>query len=106
MKNSLLAPEFRGYIANKQEDKLRDLCTNTHPAVVAIFMSALDPSEAWGCHCHRARPAGGDLDADRCLASHYGMRFKVDPAVVASPALTTVVDITGRLAEDRTAQPQ
>ncbi len=47
MKNPLLAPEFREYIANKQDDKLRELCTSAHPADVAVFMSALEPHEAW-----------------------------------------------------------
>ncbi len=47
MKNPLLEPEFRETISSGQDEKLRGMCNAAHPADVALFMSALQPPEAW-----------------------------------------------------------
>lgn len=47
MKNPLLVPELRDYIENKDIKGLQEFCEDTHPAVIADFISALNVSEIW-----------------------------------------------------------
>jgi magnesium transporter len=47
MKISLLVPELREAIATGNTDELRLFCQSGHPSVIADFISALTPQEAW-----------------------------------------------------------
>ncbi len=47
MKNPLLVPELREYLAENQTDLLADFCVTNHPAAVADLLSALTPEETW-----------------------------------------------------------
>jgi magnesium transporter len=45
MKNPLLVPEIRGWIATENHDAIREMCEELHPTDVAEFLSALEPEE-------------------------------------------------------------
>ncbi|HHN46025.1 MAG TPA: magnesium transporter [Planctomycetes bacterium] len=47
MKNPLLAPELREYIANDDAGGLREFCEQVHPAAFADFLTGLEPDEMW-----------------------------------------------------------
>ncbi len=47
MKNPLLAPDLREIISKRDVKSLRDFCEHSHPALVAEFLSALEPKEIW-----------------------------------------------------------
>ncbi|MDH7512892.1 MAG: magnesium transporter [Clostridiales bacterium] len=47
MKISLLVPELREAIATGNTEELRLFCQSGHPSVIADFISALTPREAW-----------------------------------------------------------
>ncbi len=47
MKIALLVPELREAIAEGRTEDLRLFCESGHPSVVAEFVSALEPQEAW-----------------------------------------------------------
>ena len=47
MKISLLVPELREAIATGNLEELRLFCESGHPSVIADFISALTPQEAW-----------------------------------------------------------
>ncbi|MFH1091504.1 MAG: magnesium transporter [Pseudomonadota bacterium] len=47
MKNPILVPELREFIASGNYDALRNFCQAGHPAVVAEMISALSAGEAW-----------------------------------------------------------
>ncbi len=54
MKNSLLVPEIREYLAKKDERKLEIFCESGHPVIIAEFVSSLPPAEAWEVLQHAA----------------------------------------------------
>ncbi len=56
MKNPLLAPELREFIQNGKTIEIKSLFESGHPVVVAEFLAALDPQEAWQALQH-ADPA-------------------------------------------------
>lgn len=47
MKIALLVPELREAIAEGRKEDLRLFCESAHPSVIADFISALEPQEAW-----------------------------------------------------------
>ncbi|MFH1076706.1 MAG: magnesium transporter [Pseudomonadota bacterium] len=47
MKNPLLVPELREYIANNNIKELKTFCESGSPPVIADFLSALTPNEVW-----------------------------------------------------------
>ncbi len=47
MKIPLLVPEIREYLAENNTEELKDFCESSPPALVADFLSALQPEEAW-----------------------------------------------------------
>jgi|GEM_PF-2518710 len=161
MKLPLLVPELREAIAEGNTEELRLICQSGHPSVIAAFISALTPREAWEVLRQAELPLRAEIfshlekdvqvdmteimkreDLARLLAAiAFGRvlvfsgrssmpenfspwtvalaisialalqvmsstligallplgaaKLKFDPAVVASPALTTIVDITG-----------
>lgn len=47
MKNPLIVPELREFLANKDFKSLDEFCRTSHPADVAELLSALLPAEIW-----------------------------------------------------------
>ena len=47
MKNPLLAPELREYLLSNNKEALALFLDSGHPRVIADFLSALEPHEAW-----------------------------------------------------------
>jgi len=47
VKIALLVPELREAIAEGRKEDLRLFCESAHPSVIADFISALEPQEAW-----------------------------------------------------------
>lgn len=47
MTNPLLAPELRDYLESDNKETLALFLESSHPRVIAEFLSALTPSEAW-----------------------------------------------------------
>ena len=52
MKNPLLVPELRQFLAENDFPRLQDFCVNNHPGDVADFISALEPNEIRGILMH------------------------------------------------------
>jgi magnesium transporter len=52
MKNPLLVPELRQFLAENDVARLQDFCVNNHPGDVADFISALEPNEIRGILMH------------------------------------------------------
>ena len=52
MKNPLLVPELRQFLAENDVARLQDFCVNNHPGDVADFISALEPDEIRGILMH------------------------------------------------------
>jgi len=52
MKNPLLVPELRQFLAENDVARLQDFCVNNHPGDVADFISALEPDEIRGILIH------------------------------------------------------
>jgi len=51
MKNPLLVPELRDYLESDNKEALALFLDSTHPRVIAEFLSALAPAEAWKVLC-------------------------------------------------------
>ncbi|MCM8757078.1 MAG: CBS domain-containing protein, partial [Candidatus Omnitrophica bacterium] len=47
MKIPLLVPEIREYLAQNNTEELKEFCETNSPAMVADFLSALEPDEVW-----------------------------------------------------------
>ncbi len=52
MKNPLLAPELRGYLAQNDIKRLQEFCASAHPGVIADFLAGLTPPEIWQILIH------------------------------------------------------
>lgn len=52
MKNPLLVPELRQFLAENDVARIQDFCVNNHPGDVADFISALEPNEIRGILMH------------------------------------------------------
>lgn len=55
MKNPLMLPELREYIAEGNAEGLQNLCESVPPAIVAELISGLDPAEIWEVVRHADR---------------------------------------------------
>lgn len=47
MRNPLLVPELRQFLADNDLDGVREFCASAHPAIIAEFLSGLSPREIW-----------------------------------------------------------
>lgn len=61
MKISLLVPELREAIATRNTEELRLFCQSGHPSVIADFISALTPREAWEVLRHAPLPLRAEI---------------------------------------------
>lgn len=61
MKLSLLVPELREAIATGNTEELRLFCESGHPSVIADFISALTPQEAWEVLRHAPLPLRAEI---------------------------------------------
>lgn len=61
MKLSLLVPELREAIATGDAEELRLFCESGHPSVIADFISALTPQEAWEVLRHAPLPLQAEI---------------------------------------------
>ncbi len=72
MKIPLLVPELRELIRAGDSVQLRAFCESTHPPVVAEFVSALEPSEAWAVIRHAELPVQAEI------FSHFDEDYQVE----------------------------
>ncbi|MFQ5902236.1 MAG: hypothetical protein ACE5JO_00955 [Candidatus Binatia bacterium] len=52
MKNPLLAPELREYLAKNDIKELQNFCAADHPGIIADFLEGLTPQEIWQVLIH------------------------------------------------------
>jgi len=87
VKNPLIVPELREYIATANVEGLRTLCEVGPPVIVAEFLSALEPHEVWEVlrHTHVA------LQAE--IFSHIERETQIEVAgAIPLDNLGTIVD--------------
>jgi len=105
MKNPLLAPELRDYLESDNTEALTLFLDSGHPRVIADFLSALTPSEAWTIL------SVGDLSHAAEIFSEMEDWFQADVAetlsrqelahLVTEMSPDDRVDLLGRIPENR-----
>ncbi len=60
-KNPLIAPELRDHLASGDSHILKDFCEESHPAIVAEMVSALNAHEAWSVLGHARAPLRAEI---------------------------------------------
>lgn len=76
MKLPLLVPELREAIAEGNAEELRLFCQSGHPSVIADFISALTPREAWEVLRH------ADLPLRAEIFSHLDKDIQIDTSEI------------------------
>ncbi|MBN1277509.1 MAG: magnesium transporter [Deltaproteobacteria bacterium] len=60
-KNPLLVPELRQMLEKGDSNYLRNFCESGHPAIIAEWISALTPEEAWKVLLHADTPLRSEI---------------------------------------------
>ncbi len=63
MKNTLLLPELREYLATNKAAAIRSFCEEGHPAMVADLISSLKPDEVWRVLLHTSEERRAEIFA-------------------------------------------
>jgi magnesium transporter len=104
MKNPLLVPELREYIAAGDTDSLRDFCACAHPGVVGEFLSALEASEVWNVLSHADPPVRAEvfshLEHELQIALAESMPRVALARIIMDMPHDDRVDVIKRLPED------
>lgn len=105
MKNPLLVPELREYITNNDTVAITLFLESGHPRVIADFISALSPDEAWQLLAY------AEIDLRAEIFSHMDEWFQAEitetlnrddlARLVTEMAPDDRVDLLGRIPENR-----
>lgn len=105
MKNPLLAPEIRDFLARKDFQGLQEFCAATHPGIVAEFLSELTAQEIWQILRHIAPELKAEifsnLDVDVQLQMAEMLRRQDMASIIADMPPDDRVDLLKRIPEDQ-----
>jgi magnesium transporter len=104
-KNPLLVPEIREFLSRGDITSLKEFCKNTHPGLVAEFLSPLSPREIWSILRHIEPDVRAEifshLDLDLQIKM-TGELSRLDLATLISEmSPDDRVDLLKRLPEDK-----
>ncbi len=104
-KNSLLVPEIREFLARGDIHPLREFCKNTHPGVVAEFLSPLSPKEIWSVLKHIEPDLRAEifshLDLDLQIKMTEELSRQELAVLISEMSPDDRVDLLKRLPEDK-----